>query len=316
MKALVTGAAGYVGSAIVRMLAADPRWEVRGAVRQVLAAPVTNCEYAVVGDLGRNAELGAAVRGCDVIVHTAARVHVMHEAADSAAAAYRQTNVTGTLNLAREAARCGVRRFVFISTVKVHGESSRPGRAICEQDPPHPQGPYALSKWEAESALREVCAQTGMECVIVRPPLVYGAGAGANFLSLAQAVKRGLPLPLATIHNHRSLIAIDNLVDFLRLCMDHPFSVNETFLVSDGHDLSTPELVRGMAAALNRPARLWALPCWVLRTGGLLTGRLPAVQRLTENLQVDIRKARQLLSWNPAVTVHEGLRRAMQGLRE
>lgn len=316
MKALVTGATGHVGGALLRSLATDPAWQLRAAVRARPAVPVTGCEYVGLGDLGAGVDLAGIASGCDVVIHAAARVHVVREADAAITAVYRDTNVAGTLRVAREAARCGVRRFIFISSVKVNGESSPAGRPFREEDPPAPQGPYAVSKYEAEAGLRQLCLDTGMECVIIRPPLVYGPGAGANFRALATAVKRGIPLPLGGIRNRRSLVAIDNLVDFARLCMEHRAAANETFLVSDGHDLSTPELVIAMAAALNRPARLLRVPDSMLRVGGVLAGRRLAAQRLLEDLQVDISKARLVLDWNPPITVEEGLRRAVQPLRD
>ena len=313
MKILVTGGGGNVGSALLRSLAGEAGLQLRAAVRRSVASPLANCEYVVTGDLASAAVTGIA-EGCDVVVHTAARVHVMEEDAATAETAYRDTNVAGTLRVAQEAARAGVRRFVFISTVKVNGESTQPGAPFREDDHPNPEGPYAVSKLEAESGLREFCAKAGMEFVIVRPPLVYGPGVGANFLALAQAVKRGLPLPLGAIRNSRSLVGIDNLVSFLKVCIEHPAAANEIFLVSDGHDLSSGELAKGIAAAMHK--RIWLLPApgWLLRGVGAATGRGLAVQRLLDNLQVDIGKAARLLSWVPPVTVEEGLRRAVQGM--
>lgn len=316
MKALITGATGHVGGALLRSLATHPAWQLRAAVRVFPAVPVAGCEYVGLGDLGAGADVTGIATGCDIVIHAAARAHVMREARAAAANAYRDTNVEGTLRVAREAVRCGVRRFIFVSSVKVNGESSPAGRPFREENPTDPQDPYAISKYEAELGLHQLCRDTGMEYVVIRPPLVYGPEARANFLALATAVKRGIPLPLGSIRNRRSLVAIDNLVHFIRLCMEHPAAANETFLVSDGHDLSTPELVSGMADALNRPVRLLRIPPSMLRLGGMLAGRRLAAQRLVENLQVDIGKARLMLDWNPPVTVDEGLRRAMQPLRD
>jgi nucleoside-diphosphate-sugar epimerase len=312
MKVLVTGATGHVARALLHSLSGDGGWQLRAAVRAAPPLPVANCEYVEVGDLASPAAtVGGAAAGCDIVVHTAARVHVMDEG-PSDADLYRRTNVDATLRLAREAAQSGVRRFVFLSTVKVNGESTAVGQAFAEDDVPLPQGAYAISKWEAERGLRDLCAGTGMEYVIIRPPLVYGPGVRANFQALASAVRRGMPLPVGAVRNLRSFVAMDNLVDFVRVCLQHAGAANQTFLVSDGHDLSTGELVRGMAAALGRPARVPSVPVWMLRTAGMLTGRQLTIQRLLENLQVDIGKARTQLGWNPPVTVEEGLRRALR----
>jgi nucleoside-diphosphate-sugar epimerase len=204
---------------------------------------------------------------------------------------------------------------VFISSVKVNGEHTEFGHAFSETDAPNPQDAYGLSKYEAEQGLRQMAAETGMELVIIRPPLVYGPGVKANFAALMRAVQRGWPLPLGAIHNQRSLVALDNLVDFIITCITHPQAANQTFLVSDGQDLSTTELVRGMARAAGVPARLLPVPAWLLQAGAGLLGKGDAVQRLCGNLQVDISKARQLLGWVPPVSVEDGLRWAMGGGR-
>jgi nucleoside-diphosphate-sugar epimerase len=313
MKLLVTGGSGMVGSALLRGLRSRPGCKLRATVRAMPAEPVPSCEYVVLGDLGEPSDSRGIAAGCDVVVHTAARVHVMSEG-PHAAAAYRRTNVAGTLNLARQAAACGVRRFIFLSSVKVNGESTA-ARPFTEDDPANAAGPYAQSKWEAEQGLHDICAKSGMQYVIVRPPLVYGPGVRANFRALALAVIKGIPLPLGSVANSRSLVALDNLVDFVCACIDSAPAANQTFLVSDGHDLSTAELVRIMAGALDRPARLLPVPMGMLLAVGAMTGRREAVRRLLENLQVDIGKAQRLLGWRPPVSVEEGMRRAMHGIR-
>lgn len=316
MKALVTGGSGHVASALLRSMAGDSGWQLRAAVRAVPPLSKTAWEYVQVGDLSAaTASVRGIASGCEVVVHTAARVHAMDEKSLDFEIC-RRTNVDGTLRIAREAAQSGVRRFVFISTVKVNGERTEAGQAFAEDDVPNPHGPYATSKWEAECALQQLCADTGMEYVIIRPPLVYGPGMRANFHALARAVRRGLPLPLGAVRNLRSFVALDNLVDFIRVCMDHPAVPNGTFLVSDGHDISTPELVRSMAAALGRRAQLLSVPGWVLQAMGFLAGRQTAIQRLTQNLQVDIGKARRVLGWQPPVTVEAALQRTMLDLRD
>lgn len=238
----------------------------------------------------------------------------MNDSSVDPLADFRLTNVDAALNIARQAAAAGIKRFVFISSVKVNGESTPSEHTFTESDTSNPQDPYGRSKHEAEMGLRDVGAQTGMEIVIIRPPLVYGPGVKANFASLMRAVQRGLPLPLGAIHNQRSLVALDNLVDFIITCISHPLAANQTFLVSDGHDLSTTELVRGLAHAAGVPARLLPVPVWALQAGASLLGKGDAVQRLCGNLQVDISKARSLLGWVPPISVEEGLRRAVSGM--
>jgi nucleoside-diphosphate-sugar epimerase len=235
----------------------------------------------------------------------------MHDTEADPLTAFHAVNVDGTLNLARQAAAAGVKRFVFISSVKVNGEFTLSGRAFNEVDTANPQDAYGQSKHEAEQGLRQLSADTGMEVVIIRPPLVYGPQVKANFAALIRAVQRGWPLPLGAVHNQRSLVALDNLVDLIITCITHPLAANQTFLVSDGEDLSTPDLIRQMARAMNRPARLLPAPVWALKGGALLLGKGDAVQRLCGNLQVDISKARTLLGWNPPISVDEGLRRAV-----
>jgi nucleoside-diphosphate-sugar epimerase len=265
----------------------------------------------VVDDLTATTDWAFAAAGQQVVIHAAARVHVINETASDPLTAFQVVNVDATLNLARQAVSAGVKRFVFISSIKVNGESTEPGHAFTEADTPNLQDAYGQSKHEAEQGLRQLSADTGMEVVIIRPPLVYGPGVKANFASLMRAVQRGWPLPLGTVHNQRSLVALDNLVDFIVTCITHPRAANQTFLVSDGEDLSTPDLIRRMARAVNRPARLLPVPVWALKAGALLLGKGDAVQRLCGNLQVDISKSRTLLGWNPPISVDEGLRRAV-----
>jgi len=312
-KISITGATGLVGRALVAQLAALGRFEVLALTRQFPANRVTGAEYLLVEGLSSQTQWLGAMDGVHTVVHAAARVHVMHETEADPLTVFRAVNVEGTLNLARQAAAAGVKRFVFISSVKVNGESTRPGCAFTETDAPDPQDAYGLSKHEAEQGLRQIAADTGMEVVIIRPPLVYGPGVKANFAALMHAVERGWPLPLGAVHNQRSLVALDNLVDFIVTCITHPQAANQTFLVSDGQDLSTTELVRGMARAAGVPARLLPVPVWALRAGATLLGKGDAVQRLCGNLQVDISKARQLLGWVPPISSDEGLRRAVGG---
>jgi len=313
MKALVTGANGFVGHAVWQRLNSLSGVQAVVCVRRADAFTDTRAAVVTVGDLSAQTDWSAALADVEAIVHAAARVHVMHDTEVDPLTAFRAVNVGGTLNLARQAAAAGVKRFVFISSVKVNGESTQPGRAFTESHAPDPQDAYGQSKHEAEQGLRQLAADTGMEVVIIRPPLVYGPGVKANFAALMHAVQRGWPLPLGAVHNQRSLVALDNLVDFIITCISHPQAAKQTFLVSDGQDLSTTELVRGMAQAAGVTARLLPVPVWALQAGARLLGKGDAVQRLCGNLQVDISKARSLLGWVPPVSVDEGLRRAVGG---
>ena len=306
---LVTGISGFVGQVFCNIASLNG-FALCGAVRKQKEQGV-DVDQVVVGDICGATDWCCALSGVDVVVHLAARVHVMLDTAVEPLVAFRTVNFYGTLNLARQAAAAGVKRFVFVSSVKVNGESTQVSHAFTEADEAAPQDAYGQSKNEAEQGLRRLSLETGMEVVIIRPPLVYGPGVKANFAALIRAVQRGWPLPLGAVHNQRSLVALDNLVDFIVTCVTHPQAANQTFLVSDGQDLSTTELVRGMAQAAGVPERLLPVPVWALQAGASLLGKGDSVQRLCSNLQVDISKARSLLGWAPPVSVEEGLSRAM-----
>jgi nucleoside-diphosphate-sugar epimerase len=237
----------------------------------------------------------------------------MRETGADPMAAFRQVNVAGTRRLAEAAATMGVRRLVYLSSIKVNGDSTLASAMFSHDDMPAPEDPYGVSKWEAEVALQEVATDFSLEIVIVRPPLVYGPGVKANFLRLVRLVRNGVPLPLGSVKNKRSLVSLDNLVDLLIRCTEHPAAAGQTLLASDGQDLSTPELIRGLAAAMGRSARLLPVPPAMLRLGGRLTGRMDEVERLIGSLQVDIEHTCQTLNWTPPVPVAEGLRRAVAG---
>ena len=255
------------------------------------------------------------LEGVEVIVHAAARVHVLNDDKTKSAIEFDRVNVTATLELARQAVAAGVRRFVFLSSIGVNGVQTDVGKPFTEADPPNPHNPYADSKLKAEQGLLLLSEQSGLEVVIIRPPLVYGPGVRANFAALMRAVQRGWPLPLACVHNLRSMVAMDNLVSFIATCVDHPQAANTTFLVSDGRDISSPDLVRGLAQALGVAARLVPVPVSTLQFVGRALGRGDVIQRVCGNLRVDISKARRVLAWQPSVSMDEGLRRAVAGMR-
>jgi nucleoside-diphosphate-sugar epimerase len=286
--------------------AASRHVQVRAVVRNASAQVPSGVESSVVADIGPNTSWSSALDGVDAVVHLAAKVHDMKARGEASLEAYRAVNTAGTANLARQAAKAGVSRFVFLSSVKVNGEEGR----FTESDRAAPADPYAVSKHEAELELRRIANTTNMAAVIVRAPLVYGPGVGANFRMLMRSVASGVPLPLGAIDNKRSFVGLDNLVDFILTCVDHTSAPNETFFVSDGEDLSTPELVRRVARALERPSRLLPVPRPFLMGAAALVGKRASMQRLLGTLQVDISKARDRLGWSPPVTVDEGLRRA------
>jgi nucleoside-diphosphate-sugar epimerase len=248
-----------------------------------------------------------------VVIHTAARAHIMKDEVPDPLAEYRKVNLEGTLNLARQAAQAGVKRFIFISSIKVNGEQTPLGKPFTPEDTPAPEDPYGISKYEAEQGLQQLAQETGMEVVIIRPPLVYGPGVKGNFASMVRLVEKGIPLPLGAIHNKRSLVALDNLVDLIITCIDHPAAANQVFLAGDGEDLSTTELLRGVANAMGKPARLIPVPAGVLMLGATVLGKKAMAQRLLGSLQVDISKAREVLGWEPVVSVETALETAVNG---
>lgn len=299
-KILVTGANGFVGSALCDKLsvAAVP---FVAAVRKKTAP--SQCQ---IGDLSETTDWSQALAGCDRVIHLAARVHMMQDHAGDIPGAYRAVNLDATMNLARQASALGVKRFVFVSSVKIHGEAST-GRPFAPADVPAPLDPYGKSKLEAERALQAWSARTGMELVIVRPPLVYGPGVRANFLRLMQLVKLGLPLPLGALDNRRSMVALDNLVDLLILCSHHPAAPGQVFLVSDDHDVSIAELLRALSAAMGQRSRLLPVPARWLAGAAALCGKSAQASRLLGSLQVDISQTRRILGWTPPASMEASL---------
>jgi len=313
LRALITGAAGFVGTALVERLLHDGRCVVRAAVRNAGSKLPDGVERFDAGDFAKQINWSHGLVGVDMVIHLAARVHEMSEQASDPLSGFRRINVKTTLDLAQQSAAAGVSRFVYLSSIKVNGETTAPDRPFTPNDLAAPQDPYGISKHEAEVGLREIARTTGMQVIIIRPTLVYGKGAKGNFKSLTKHVASGLPLPLGSINNLRSFVGIGNLVDFIVTCLEHPAAANETFLVSDGEDLSTPDLIRRMAPAMNRPARLLPVPKSMLMAGAAILGKRDMAQRLCSNLQVDISKSRTLLGWNPPFSVDEGLKRAVGG---
>jgi nucleoside-diphosphate-sugar epimerase len=308
MTVLVTGANGFVGRALCDHLIAAGHAVTR-AVRRGSGLP----DEVVVGDIGPSTDWRAALAGCHAVVHLAARVHMMRDDAHHPLALYRETNTEATLNLARQAVDAGVKRFVFISTIKVNGEGR--DAAYLEADTPVPEDAYAISKWEAEQGLRRIAQETGLEVVILRPPLVYGPGVKANFLRLMQIVQRGWPLPLGAVRNRRSLLYLGNFVDAIRACIEHPGAAGQTFMIDDGEPVSTPGLIRALARAMGRPARLLPVPPALLEFAGALLGRRAAVGRLTGSLHVDSSAIRLRLGWTPPFSMREGLDATVATLR-
>lgn len=311
-KILVTGATGFVGGALLKRLAGKcAAVGVVAAVRRQGVVFPEGVQQVQVGGLLPTTNWNMALEGVEVVVHCAARVHVMLDGAGNLEA-YRKVNVQGTLNLARQAAQAGVRRLVYISSIKVNGEATLPGCPFTADDAPAPLDHYGISKHEAEQGLREIEAQTGMEVVIVRPTLVYGPGVKANFAAMMRWVARGVPLPLGGIYNARSMVALDNLIDLLMTCIKHPAAAGKTFLVSDGEDVSTTELLQRMGKAMNRPARLLPVPVGLLAFAAGLVGKRAVAQRLLGSLQADVRKTCEILDWTPPVSLDEGLRKAVE----
>ena len=305
LKVLVTGASGFVGEAVVFRLLVDktfyPIAAARGATRLHGLCPVQPFDLI-------HAKALPALDDVQVVIHAAARVHVMNETAVDALAEFRKVNVEGTLRLAQRAAESGVKRFIFLSSIKVNGESTVAGKPFKADDRPNPQDPYGVSKYEAEEGLKLLSRDTGMEVVIIRPPLVYGPGVKANFLSMLNWLGRGIPLPLGAIRNQRSLVSIGNLVSLIVTCIDHPAAANQTFLVSDGEDLSTTQLLRRLSKALGKPARLLPLSEWLLELAASVLGKQSVAKRICGSLQVDISKNSDLLGWTPPVNMDKAMR--------
>jgi nucleoside-diphosphate-sugar epimerase len=302
MKVMVTGSNGFIGREFVSRLARSGHETIR-----VVRTPLNNRDSSL---LENDDDILEALGGCDCIVHLAGRAHVINEQEVDPLIKYREVNVALTLRLAELAARMGVRRMVFISSIKVNGESTKTGSPFTSEDKVSPLDPYAISKWEAEQGLLDIAQKSDLEIVIIRPPLVYGPGVKGNFSAMLRWLRGGIPLPLLGVSdNRRSLVALDNLVDLIMTCLTHPAAKNQTFLVSDGEDLSTVDLLRRMAIALGCKARLFYIPLPILKIGAVIVNKLTSYQRLSDSLHLDMSKTQNLLGWKPLVSVDEGLRK-------
>ena len=302
MLAVITGATGFIGRAVCARFAAAG-WKVRGIARNIPPQGMKDVELHAL-DL-ETADSLPVLKNADLVIHLAGRAHMLEEKSDDPHAAFQSANSTATAHLAQAAAKAGVRRFIFASTAKVHGEES-PGRPFTEHDAPNPLDDYAHSKWNAEQRLRHILPDS----IILRPPLVYGPGVGANFLRLMRLVERSIPLPLASVENSRSLVSVQNLADCMLACATHKDASGKTFLVSDGEDVSTPQLLRMLGAHLGYPAMLWPCPPVILRLGASLLGRRAEADRLLGSLEIDS-KAVRAMGWTPSLTLDEGLRQTV-----
>lgn len=312
MKVLLTGVTGFIGNELAQRLksfvdTSSSQSVVSVAIRNLRKLP----DYTefLVSDITAETDWSDALVNQNLIIHTAARTHIMKDEVTDPLAEYRKVNVEGTLNLARQSAEAGVKRFIFISSIKVNGEQTPIGQPFGANDDPAPEDPYGVSKLEAEQGLQKLAVESGMEIVIIRPPLVYGPGVKGNFANMLKQVDKGLPLPLGAINNKRTLVALDNLVDLIITCIEHPAAANQVFLAGDGEDVSTTELLRAVAKAMGKPSRLVPVPAGLLMLGATLLGKRAVAERLLGSLQVDISKARDMLGWRPVVTMEEQLRK-------
>ena len=311
--ALVTGASGFIGQSLCGEMLRQG-WHVKAAV-STRGRCSAGSVPVLVGDINGETDWSEALVGVGVVIHLAARVHVMKERAADPLAEFSKVNLHGTVKLARQCASAGVMRLVYVSTIGVNGNSTTGRQAYSEQDAAHPHNAYAISKWQAEQALHSIAQSAGLEVVMVRPPLVYGPDAKGNFQRLMAAIKKGIPLPLASAHNVRSLIYLENLVSALIACASHPAAAGHTYLVCDGVDISTSDLIRALGAAVGHPARLFSCPPPLLQLAGKLLGKSDQVDSLLGSLQLDGDKIRRDLNWTPPYTLHQGLQATAEWYR-
>jgi nucleoside-diphosphate-sugar epimerase len=311
-KLLITGANGFVGHAL--SVEANTRgFSVLGATRFACDLPA-GIQNIAVGDINDITDWTDALKDCDVVVHLAARVHVMRELADEPLTEFRKVNVLATERLARCAEASRVKRLVYVSSIKVNGEETQSDTGFSEMNVPSPKDPYAVSKWEAEQVLHKLALEAGIEVVIVRLPLVYGSDVKGNFSELLRLVKKAIPLPLAAVKNKRDFIYVGNLVDALITCATHPNAAGKTYLVSDGEAVSTPDLLKRLASAMGGATRLFYVPVWMLKLAGKVTGKSNQIERLVGSLQVDSKKIRDELNWMPPYSLDQGLIETVQDM--
>ena len=306
MNILVTGATGFVGTRLVEILL-NNNITIIAVVRNQSDFLPKRVKQFDVGSLSSSTDYSSALKDVDVVIHLAARVHMMNDAAGDPLTEFRKVNTTGTLNLARQAAQAGVSRFIFISSIGVNGNNNK--QVFTELEQPDPQESYAISKYEAELELLALTKEFEIEIVIIRPPLVYGPNAPGNFASLMKWIDKGIPLPFGAIHNQRSLVALDNLVSFIIHCIDHPKAANEVFLISDGEDVSTTQLLQKVAKASGKKSLLLPVPIGLMTMMAKVIGKGDMANRLFGSLQVDSSKARDLLGWQPVITMDEQLKK-------
>lgn len=314
---LVTGASGFVGEALCnKLLHQGCALRITNRFANNYASKKLVQDEVLIDSIDDKTSWAAALQKIDVVLHLAARVHVMHDHSGDPLTEFLAVNLHGTTNLARQAAQAGVKRFVYVSSIKVNGEYTESSQPFRETDDPNPDDPYAISKWEAEQALHSIAHQTGMELVIIRPPLVYGPGVKANFAKLIKLVDQGVPLPLGSIRNSRSLIYVGNLVDALITSATHPAAAGQVYLVSDGEDVSTPQLIDGLATALHRPNRVFPMPISLMHGAAKLVGKSAALDRLTQSLVIDSSKIRRELDWRPPYSMAQGLQATANWYRQ
>lgn len=309
MNILVTGAAGFIGMSLCKTLIAVSGFNVIGSGRRSMALQANNFSFVKVGEIPSSLEWKKILQGIDVVIHLAARAHVLNEVSQDPLTDFRKVNVEGTLTLAEQAIEAGVKRFIFLSSIGVNGNCTLE-QPFSESSLPAPHAMYAVSKWEAEQELQSLCANKLMDLVVIRPPLVYAANAPGNFKRLLKLVSSGAPLPLAGIKNTRTMVALENLVDFIKICTEHPLAANELFLVSDEQSVSTPQIIKALASGMQSRAFLFALPDLLLQTGAKALRRLSVYQQLCGSLEINSSKSRVLLSWVPPLEVKDALEKA------